>query len=82
MEQHYMHSADGEDDVVDDTTDQHRRPGQKQNERILYLPAHPKSFTSDSLVATINFPISSVAFSLALTILISENSIVHLCCSY
>ena len=35
MEKHYMHSTN-------DTTDQHQRPGQKQNECILYLPAHPK----------------------------------------
>ena len=42
MEQRYMPCADGKDDDMDNTTDQHQRPGQKRNEHILYLPAHPK----------------------------------------
>ena len=33
---------DQDNEVVDKMTDEHRGPGRKRNERILYLPNHPK----------------------------------------
>lgn len=40
MERRYL--AADEDDNNDSDADEHRRPGRKRNERVLYLPNHPK----------------------------------------
>ena len=72
---------DQDNEVVDGMTDEHRGPGRKRNERILYLPNHmARSFASSVLVVTTNFLTSSVVSFLVLMILIFANFTVLVCC--
>lgn len=43
MESRYLMAEEDENNGDDDpVTDEHRKPGRKRNERVLYLPNHPK----------------------------------------